>query len=84
LGAFIGELAAKTPFHVHAYPNAGLPNELGEYDEQAADTARLIETWMKQGWINIIGGCCGTTPEHIKAIANVAKNLNPESARKWT
>ncbi len=82
LGAFIGELAAKTPFHVHAYPNAGLPNELGEYDEQAADTARLIETWMKQGWINIIGGCCGTTPEHIKAIANVAKNFKPRICPK--
>ncbi|MCA1653249.1 MAG: homocysteine S-methyltransferase family protein [Sphingomicrobium sp.] len=52
-----------------AYPNAGLPNELGEYDEQAATTAGYMREWAEQGLVNIVGGCCGTTPEHIRAIA---------------
>lgn len=77
LGPFIGELASKTSYHIHAYPNAGLPNELGEYDEKAIETAQLIETWMQAGWINIIGGCCGTTPDHIKAIADISKKYPP-------
>ncbi len=77
LGPFIGELASKTSYHVHAYPNAGLPNELGEYDEKAPETAQLIENWMQAGWINIIGGCCGTTPDHIKAIASISKKYTP-------
>jgi len=55
--------------HVSAHPNAGLPNEFGEYDESAEDVAREIGDWADSGFLNIVGGCCGTTPQHIKAIA---------------
>lgn len=56
-----------------AYPNAGLPNAFGEYDEQPHETAHIIEEWAKLGWLNIVGGCCGTTPDHIKHIADQVK-----------
>ena len=52
-----------------AYPNAGLPNELGEYDEAAEQTAAQVAEWFDDGLVNIVGGCCGTTPDHIAAIA---------------
>ena len=54
---------------VSVYPNAGLPNEMGEYDETPELMAGLLEEWARDGLINIVGGCCGTTPEHIRAIA---------------
>jgi 5-methyltetrahydrofolate--homocysteine methyltransferase len=53
---------------VSVYPNAGLPNEMGEYDESPEFMAGLLETWAKDGLINIVGGCCGTTPDHIRAL----------------
>ena len=56
-----------------AYPNAGLPNELGEYDEAAAETAAQVAEWVADGLVNMVGGCCGTTAEHIAAIAEVAR-----------
>ncbi|NQX91176.1 MAG: homocysteine S-methyltransferase family protein [Flavobacteriales bacterium] len=62
---------------ISAHPNAGLPNELGEYDESMASQ---IETYLQNGWINIIGGCCGTTPDHIKAISEVATKYSPRNA----
>jgi 5-methyltetrahydrofolate--homocysteine methyltransferase len=62
---------------VMAYPNAGLPNELGQYDEAAAETAAQVAEWVRDGLVNVIGGCCGTTPEHIAAIAEVAKGKPP-------
>ncbi|HXH52375.1 MAG TPA: homocysteine S-methyltransferase family protein [Sphingomicrobium sp.] len=62
---------------VMAYPNAGLPNELGEYDEAAAETAAQVAEWVAQGLVNIVGGCCGTTPEHIAAIAKAAGDGSP-------
>ncbi len=65
----IAELAAKAPCYVSAYPNAGLPNEFGAYDEQPHQTAHLVEDFLQSGFINIVGGCCGTTPEHIACIA---------------
>jgi 5-methyltetrahydrofolate--homocysteine methyltransferase len=60
-----------------AYPNAGLPNDLGEYDEMPDETAELIGDWLKDGLVNIVGGCCGTTPEHIRAIANAVADQEP-------
>ena len=62
-----------------AYPNAGLPNELGEYDEQPHETAALVGQWVKGQRVNILGGCCGSTPEHIAAMAQVAANEAPRS-----
>ena len=78
----IQTIAERTEFYVSAYPNAGLPNEFGEYDEEAPETASQIEDFIKDGLINIIGGCCGTTPEHIKAMADVAKNYSPRDKKQ--
>ncbi|NNC59492.1 MAG: 5-methyltetrahydrofolate--homocysteine methyltransferase [Erythrobacter sp.] len=62
---------------IMAYPNAGLPNELGEYDEAPETTARLVRQWAENEQVNILGGCCGSTPEHIAKIANAVKDLSP-------
>lgn len=64
---------------VSAHPNAGLPNEMGEYDESPEFMAAQIKTFLDEGLVNIIGGCCGTTPEHIKAIAELASNYSPKN-----
>jgi 5-methyltetrahydrofolate--homocysteine methyltransferase len=64
---------------VMAYPNAGLPNDLGQYDEAAAKTGALVEVWAKDGLINVVGGCCGTTPAHIKAIADAVRHYPPRA-----
>lgn len=77
LRPFVEELSSKTGFYVSVHPNAGLPNQFGEYDQSAAFMASIAEDFMKNGWINIIGGCCGTSPDHIKAIAGVAEKHNP-------
>ncbi|KHL26297.1 5-methyltetrahydrofolate--homocysteine methyltransferase [Croceibacterium mercuriale] len=61
------------------YPNAGLPNELGQYDEAPATTAALVGEWAEQGQVNILGGCCGSTPAHIKAIAGAVASLKPRA-----
>lgn len=66
---------------VSAHPNAGLPNVLGGYDESAEQMAVIIEEYLKSGLLNIVGGCCGTTPEHIRAIAEVAKKYKPRTFR---
>jgi 5-methyltetrahydrofolate--homocysteine methyltransferase len=73
----IEELSQIASCYVSAYPNAGLPNAMGEYDEQPEDTAHYLEDWAKEGFVNIVGGCCGTTPEHIKHIARHVKGLVP-------
>jgi 5-methyltetrahydrofolate--homocysteine methyltransferase len=73
----IEELSQIASCYVSAYPNAGLPNAMGEYDEQPEDTAHYIEEWAKEGFVNIVGGCCGTTPDHIKHIAEHVKNSEP-------
>jgi 5-methyltetrahydrofolate--homocysteine methyltransferase len=73
----IEELSQIAACCTSAYPNAGLPNAMGEYDEQPHETAHFIEEWAKQGFVNIVGGCCGTTPDHIKHIAENVKNLKP-------
>ena len=64
---------------VMAYPNAGLPNELGEYDEAAEHTAAQVREWAKSGLVNIVGGCCGTTPQHIAAIAGAVRDCTPRA-----
>jgi len=74
---YIEELSQISSCYVSAYPNAGLPNAMGEYDEQPEDTAHYLEDWAKEGFVNIVGGCCGTTPEHIRHIAEQVKNLKP-------
>jgi len=73
----IEELAQIAACYVSAYPNAGLPNAMGEYDESPAHTASVISEWAKEGWVNLVGGCCGTTPDHIAAIARAMKNYAP-------
>tara|TARA_Y100000589_G_scaffold291166_1_gene294479 strand:- start:86268 stop:87281 length:1014 start_codon:yes stop_codon:yes gene_type:complete len=70
-------LNEKAPFYVSAHPNAGLPNQFGEYDETPELMQQQIKEYLDLNLINIIGGCCGTTPEHIKAIAQAAKNYSP-------
>lgn len=73
----IEELSQIASCYVSAYPNAGLPNAMGEYDEEPAETAHFLEDWAKEGFVNIVGGCCGTTPDHIRHIAEQVKNVKP-------
>jgi 5-methyltetrahydrofolate--homocysteine methyltransferase len=73
----IAELARLADTLVGAYPNAGLPNAFGEYDEEPEETARHLREWAASGLVNILGGCCGTTPEHIRAIARAVEGLPP-------
>ena len=75
----IEELSQLASCYVSAYPNAGLPNAMGEYDEAPEHTAGFIEEWAREGFVNIVGGCCGTTPEHIKHIAGHVKDLVPRA-----
>lgn len=73
----IEELSQIAACFTSAYPNAGLPNAMGEYDEQPHETAHFIEEWAEQGFVNIVGGCCGTTPDHIKHIADNVRKIQP-------
>ena len=73
----IEELSEIASCYTSAYPNAGLPNAFGEYDEQPSETAHIIEEWAEKGFVNIVGGCCGTTPEHIKHIAEEVAKFAP-------
>src|SRR3978361_128703 len=73
----IQELSEKANVYISAYPNAGLPNEFGQYDETAHETAHQVDDFMKAGLTNIVGGCCGTTPEHIRCIADKAAKYPP-------
>jgi 5-methyltetrahydrofolate--homocysteine methyltransferase len=73
----IEELAQLADCYVSAYPNAGLPNTMGEYDETPEETASIVGSFATNGWVNLVGGCCGTTPDHIAAIAGVMKNKAP-------
>ena len=73
----IEELSQIANCYVSAYPNAGLPNAMGEYDEHPEDTAHYLEEWAREGFVNIVGGCCGTTPDHIRHIAEQVKELKP-------
>ena len=73
----VEELARVANIAIHAYPNAGLPNEMGQYDLGPAKMAELVGEWASAGWINVLGGCCGTTPEHIAAIADRVQRDRP-------
>jgi len=75
----IEELSQIAACFTSAYPNAGLPNAMGEYDEQPHETAHFIEEWAKEGFVNIVGGCCGTTPDHIKHIADHVRKIAPRN-----
>ena len=77
LRQYIEELSGIAETHVSAYPNAGLPNEFGEYDESPEHMAVEIGEWAANGWLNIVGGCCGTTPDHIKALADAVADHAP-------
>jgi len=74
---YIEELSGFAECFTSAYPNAGLPNAMGEYDEHPQDTAHFLEEWAREGFVNIVGGCCGTTPDHIRHIAAKVKGLTP-------
>jgi 5-methyltetrahydrofolate--homocysteine methyltransferase len=73
----IEELSGIAACYTSAYPNAGLPNAMGEYDEQPEQTAHFIEDWAENGFVNIVGGCCGTTPDHIRHIAEGVAKIKP-------
>ena len=73
----VQELSEIAACYVSAYPNAGLPNAMGEYDETPEEMAAIVAGFAKEGWINMLGGCCGTTPVHIAAIANAVKDMAP-------
>jgi 5-methyltetrahydrofolate--homocysteine methyltransferase len=73
----IAELARVADTLVSAYPNAGLPNAMGEYDEQPHQTGHMLHEWAEHGLVNILGGCCGTTPDHIRHVAEAVKGLKP-------
>lgn len=82
LRPYLQVLDKNAPFNISAHPNAGLPNEFGQYDETPEMMADQIEEFLKEGLINIIGGCCGTTPGHINAIAERAKNYEPRKVEQ--
>lgn len=79
LRPYINELARIADTYISAHPNAGLPNELGEYDQTASEMAAQVSGYARDGLVNIIGGCCGSTPEHIKAIADSVKAYPPRN-----
>lgn len=79
LRQYVAELSRIADCHVSAHPNAGLPNEFGEYDQTPEDMAPIIEEFASSGFLNIIGGCCGTTPGHIRAIADAVEKHPPRT-----
>ncbi|MBM4191764.1 MAG: methionine synthase [Gammaproteobacteria bacterium] len=79
---YIAELSRISDRYVSAYPNAGLPNAFGEYDETPEQTAALLSEFAQSGLLNIVGGCCGTTPDHIRLIAEVVKGVKPRQRAK--
>src|SRR5687768_13857402 len=78
----VEELSRIADTYVSAHPNAGLPNAMAEYDELPAETAAYIREWAESGWLNVTGGCCGTTPAHIKAIASMVAGFKPREIPK--
>jgi len=77
LRQYVDDIAQVAECLVSAHPNAGLPNEFGEYDMQSAEMASHIQEWAESGLLNIVGGCCGSTPEHIAAMAQAVKHCSP-------
>jgi 5-methyltetrahydrofolate--homocysteine methyltransferase len=82
LRPYLQVLSDKAPFFVSAYPNAGLPNEFGQYDETPEQMGSQVEEFLKEGLVNILGGCCGTTPDHIRVIASLAARYSPRKIDK--
>ena len=82
LAPYVEELARICECHVSVHPNAGLPNEFGGYDETPEQMAAIISRWAESGFVNIVGGCCGTTPEHIKAISDCVKPFSPRTRQE--
>ena len=81
LRPYLQVLNEKSPFFVSAYPNAGLPNEFGQYDQTPAEMAAQVEEYLKEGLVNFLGGCCGTTPDHIRQIATLAEKYAPRKIK---
>ena len=81
LRPYLQVLDKESPFFVSAHPNAGLPNEFGEYDETPELMGQQIEEYLKEGLVNVIGGCCGTNPEHIRVIADLVKKYEPRNTK---
>ena len=79
LRVYVEELSGLCPTFTHAYPNAGLPNAFGAYDETPERMMAVMEAWLSAGWVNVLGGCCGTTPEHIELFASVAAKYPPRT-----
>jgi 5-methyltetrahydrofolate--homocysteine methyltransferase len=79
---FVQDLARVAPTYTAAHPNAGLPNEFGAHDERPEDTSRFLGEIARDGFVNVVGGCCGTTPEHVRAIVDVARGLAPRQVPK--
>lgn len=79
LHPYLKRLSQKSEFHISAHPNAGLPNAFGAYDQSPDEMGQLIKPYLDEQLVNIIGGCCGTTPEHIAVISKIAKNYKPKS-----
>jgi 5-methyltetrahydrofolate--homocysteine methyltransferase len=77
---YIEELSGVASCYISCYPNAGLPNQFGEYDESPEHMASVIREFAKAGFVNIVGGCCGTTPDHIRAMADAVRNISPRKA----
>ncbi|RCK49881.1 5-methyltetrahydrofolate--homocysteine methyltransferase [Thalassospira profundimaris] len=84
LRPYVVELSRVAECRVSVYPNAGLPNEFGEYDQTDSEMAALVKEWAESGLINLLGGCCGTTPPHIRAIAQAVQDCAPRKAPKLT
>jgi len=80
LRQYVAEVSRVSEFGVSAHPNAGLPNELGEYDLTPGEMAEHIEEWANSGFLNVVGGCCGSSPEHIKAIVDSVAEIAPRPA----
>jgi 5-methyltetrahydrofolate--homocysteine methyltransferase len=81
---FLADLAVAADTLISAYPNAGLPNELGEYEEGPEVVSRHLREWAQAGIVNVVGGCCGTTPEHIEAIAAAVAGITPRAVPELT
>src|SRR5207302_5782988 len=79
---YVESLARIAPTHVSCHPNAGLPNAFGEHDELPADTSRYLREFAESGLVNVVGGCCGTTPDHVRAISALTEGLPPRPVPK--
>ena len=82
LTPYLETLSHNSDFYISAYPNAGLPNAFGQYDETPEQMAEQIREYAEKRLINIVGGCCGTTPPHIKAIADLVKDYEPRKLKE--